>query len=599
VRSARFTAPALWLLLLCALLLREGPRRSDGEPPRPGVERFIEAESAWNLRRVELTLASGRVPQFDRSARFPSGGHVVDPPVFIAGLAGSAHLMLDGATGSSSGSPLDEGRLADLLRHVGPLLGLLLVLAAHRAVSRIGGGSARARALTTAAQLALGAPFVLALEAGRLPLGAWSALLSTLGLILAVPLLRREGELVDRLQSAMLAGLVLGLGLASSPLAVAVVLPLVALLGVELYSTADGEARRVRAREALLLMVTTACIAALPAVGGPWQKPSPAGPVGQLARSAPLLILAAALPIGLAFWPPVSKRLEARGLTRRAATLTLLAAIALVVALFPGLPDPRLPSWPPAWLLLQLIAFALCLRDRRGAALRAWCCVFPVAWFVACFDERGALFAGLVGAVLVAAACWPAGGSSRRWMMAALATVLIADLTSSFLGRDATESRRSTDSRVVRALRGLRTTTPSAGPWNASRAAMAWCIAAPGGLAPAVLLHARRPVLNSGDQVTSDGGLSEDALWLAEDAAALRTLARGRGVSVVCFRPQDLDELEARLDRELPFLRGMLREGSPSLQVERIGPSDDTGQAALAILQLTEWSEVRTGGFER
>lgn len=589
MRSARYTAPVLGLLLLFALLVREGPRPQGGAPARPGIERFVEAEGAWNLRRVQLALASGRVAQFDRAARFPAGGDVVDPPVFVAALAGAAYLGLNGSTGSAGGTELDEARLADLLRHVGPLLGLLLVFAVHRAIARLGGGSARVRALAGAAQLAIGVPFVLALEAGRLPLGAWSALLSALGLSMAVPLLRREGEMLDRLQSAMFAGLVLGLGVASSPLALAVVLPIVVLLGAEVYATRDGESRRARARESLLLMVTMACIAALPAVGGPWQKPSLAGPVGQLARTAPLAILLAALPIGLAFWSPISRRLEARGLTRRAATLALVIAIGAIVALLPGLPTPRFRALPPAWMLLHVIAFVCCLRDRRGAGLRAWCFVFPVAWIAACFDERGALFAGLAGAVLTAAAIWPAGRPSRRWLLAALSTVLVADLAGSWLSRDAAELRRATDARVARALQALRTDTPSAGPWNATRAVMSWGIAAPSALAPAVLLHARRPVSAANGRVTGSGG-EVDELWLATGADELRAVARERRLHLVCLRPGDIDRLEARLGRDLPFWGGLMRGQVDGLDSERIGPLDETGKAALTIVRLSEES---------
>ncbi|MCA8981700.1 MAG: hypothetical protein H6831_03660 [Planctomycetes bacterium] len=587
MRSARFTAPILALLLLFALIVREGPRPEGGAPPRPGVERFVEAEGAWNLRRVQLALASGRVAQFDRAARFPSGGDVVDPPVFVAALTGGAWLWLDGATGSASGAPLDEARLADVLRHVGPLLGLLLVLVAHRAVARLGGPSAKVRALSAAAQLAIGAPFVLALEAGRLPLGAWSALFSILGLSVAVPLLRREGELLDRLQSAMLAGLVLGVGLASSPLALAAIAPLVVLLGVELYATADGEARRARAREALLLIVSITCVAALPAVGGPWQQPGPDGPVGRFARTAPLALLLAALPFAPAFWPPISRRLEARGSTRRVATLALLVAAVSIVVLVPGLPAPRMVAFPPAWALLFAIAFVCCLRDRRGAGLRAWCCVFPVAWVAASLDERGALFAGVAGTVLVAAAIWPVGRPSRRWLLAALAAVLVADLTGSWMSRHAAEARRATDARVAHALRELRTSTPSAGPWNSSRAVLAWCVAAPPALAPAVLVHARRPVLSAGGRVS--GGADDprgEALWTVEDADELRDVARSLGVRVVCLRPTDVDDLERRYDRELPFLHRLLGTETLGLDRELVEPYDEAGRAALAVVRL-------------
>lgn len=587
MRSARYTAPVFGLLLLFALLVREGPRPEGGAPARPGIERFVEPEGAWNLRRVQLALASGRVAQFDRAARFPAGGDVVDPPVFVAALAGAAYLGLNGATGSAGGAPLDEARLADLLRHVGPLLGLLLVLVVHRAAARLGGGAARARALAAAAQLAIATPFVLPLEAGRLPLGAWSALLSAVGLSLAVPLLRRDGEMLDRLQSAMLAGLVLGLGLASSALVLAVVVPLVVLLGVGLYSAPDGESRRTRAREALLLMVSMACIAALPAVGGPWQKPDPDGPVGRLAHAAPLGILLAALPIGLAFWRPISKRLAARGLTLSAATIALLIAVGAICALFPGLPTPRAHGLPPAWMLLHVIAFVCCLRDRRGAGLRAWCFVFPVAWIVASFDERGAIFAGLVGAVLTAAAIWPAGRPTRRWLLAALATVLVADVAGSWMSRTVDEERRATDARVAHALQALRISTPSPGPWNATRAALAWCIAAPPALTPAVLLHARRPVLAADGFV--DGGTTEPrdaALWTAEGATELRLAARDSGVRVLCLRSADLPALERRYGRELPFLSRLLRADAVELGCERLGPFDESGRATLVVVRF-------------
>lgn len=587
MRSGRFTVPALGLLLLCALLLREGPRPADGAPRRPGIELFVESEAAWNLRRVQLTLASGRVPQFDRAARFPSGGEVVDPPVFVAGLAGTAYLLLDGATGSANGSPLNEGGLADLMRHVGPLLGVLLVLVAHRAAARIGGSSARARALTTAAQLALGAPFVLALEAGRLPLGAWSALLSAFGLTLAAPLLGRDGEMLDRLQTALLAGLVLGLALASSPLAVAAVLPLVVLLGVELYSVNSVELRRARAREALLMMVSMACIAALPAVGGPWQQPSPTGPVGHFARIAPLAILAVGLPMSLAFWPPISRRLEARGLTRSAATIAALLAVGAVLALLPDLPAPRVPHWPPAWVVLQVIAYICCLRSPRHAELRVWCLVLPVAWGVAFFDERGALLAGFAGAVLTAAAIWSTGRRSRRWLLAALATVLVADLAASWMGREAAEVHRAQDAQVAHVLQELRTSTPSAGPWNATRAVMAWCVAAPTALAPAVLLHARRPVLVSRGTVGADAIEPRDAvLWRAADARELSSAARELGVRVLCLRSTDLRELEERCGGELPFVSRLLQAEPLGLDRERYGPVDESGRAAFVVVRF-------------
>jgi hypothetical protein len=299
------------------------------------------------------------------------------------------------------------------------------------------------------------------------------------------------------------------------------------------------------------------------------------------------LILLSGVPIGLSFWPPLAKRLDARAWTGRAAALSVFVAVAAIIALLPDLPAPRLFRMPAAWLLLQAIAFACCLRDPQSVDLRAWCVVFPFALLVACFDERGALFAGLAGAVLVGAAVLPESRPARRWLAAALAAVLIADVAASWMSRNAVEAQRSTDSRIVLALQDLRTSTPSAGPWNATRALFGWCIAAPPALAPAVLLHSRRPVLEAEGRVDSSASELRDAsLWQAADAGELVRVARELGVRVLCLRSTDLRELEDRFGRELPLLRRLLGAEPFELACERIGHVDESGRSALVIVRF-------------
>ncbi len=639
MRTARLAAPLLGLLLLFGFLAREGPRR-DASPdaPRP-IERVTDPESAFAFRRVALALAAGRVAQFDRAARHPEGGDVVDAPVFAAALTGLAALALGDATGRAGASALDEDRLASVLQHVGPALGLLLVLLVHRAAARLGGPAARSRALLAAAQLAIGAPFVAAAALGRLPLGLWTACVACAGLLLSAPLLRDERDDVDRLQSSLLAGLTLGLALAGSPVALAAALPVVATLSVRVLRAEVGEPRRVRARELLLACVPMACLAALPAVGGPWERAAPGSPVARLSHDVPLAILLASAPAWIAFWPAVSRRVSDTRWSVAASVLAAGLVLAVGARLAADLPAPEAARWPASWVVLHGIAVVLAWRDARGAAERAWVACAVLAAGATWFEPRAALLAASAGGVALCVAVWPADAPARRWLAAACVVVLVADVSREFLAHEGRRVRGARQVAVVRALRNLRGATPSPAPWNSTRAPAAWGIAAPPELAPLVLLHARRPVLEAPGRVTgragAGAGVAQDAagsaldsvlgvaldsaldvdadgdvdgarpgrrLWGAVGAERDR-LAALAGARYACARPADLAWIAsvrpgppaarpAQDPARGPESAGAtpwetLLQGSPGAPAAALhGPRDAAGRAALGILRF-------------
>ena len=435
--------PAAVACLLAALALLAWVERTSvardaqGRAVAPAAGSDAAREDALLLRGVELALAGGRAPTEERmldGGRELTAGRAPLVPALLAGLA--RRSVLRGLDAVELGA-LPAGRLAGLFERLGPLLGVLAVLASFAAVRLAHGGAARDVAGLVAAGLyALAPAAVLAERAGRVEPAALVTLLGC-GLLLSARVSWGARLELDRTTAALLGGPLVGLALVAAP------------------------------------SLTPLGVALLVGVG--------LAPKG--GRALALALAGALLVVNLVLGAP-----------RRVLEVWPSASVAL-----PGSFDAFAGGWL-AWVLLPTALVALALGAPRTLA-RATCLVWgalALAWAVA-FDPRApgvnlaacALFAlaaveryerlaprarplALGVALLVAAPC----GLARRG--------------AAFTPDDAELARRAD---WAQALEVLRTTTPSSGPWNHAGARPdAFVLCAPE-VAVEVVAGARRAVV--------------------------------------------------------------------------------------------------------
>lgn len=535
-------------LLLIALFLREaaGPGRpARGAAPAEATP-FLDPESAWFARRVELALSAGRLPQADRFLSHPHATAVAEPPFFPAVLAWIAGALLGDAAGGE-GEPPNEPRLEALLSQAGPLLGVLLVLAGYGTARRRGAGGG-AGLVAAGVFAATGLPLALG-AAGRLSLELWAALLLALQALPLRAAVSAEGSL-DRLQGGMIAGLVTGLGLASTPLFAAPALGAWAALLAACYA-APEEGARDRARVGLLFCVAAILPAQLPLMDGPWQS-APPGPVAEWVHLSTALLIAGCAAFAVPLWRP------ARAFRRPvvAAGLAFAAAAGLVLlAILPGAPEAlarpvrtavqRFPAEVDGgegglgrgaalvaltpWLALLALAVGSARRalDPEGLHLAISAGLAALASLAYPPAALVALVPAVLAADLWLAGAWgalPRGLRRVGWMLA-LVGLGGGAVESALTFRGAAVERAAARERV-RGLRWLREHSDPTGAWNAAGAGQDWGVLAEPELAGLVPYHARRPALGTSPRASGDANGRSRALEVLASAQT-EELVRG------------------------------------------------------------------------
>ena len=88
-----------------------------------------DPDGAYHLRRVELALVTGEVPDEDRFLNHPAGGSPLPWPPLFDGLLGYSTRLAQGRPGTMGITPSYEAELEARLVRLPPLLGLFTTLA--------------------------------------------------------------------------------------------------------------------------------------------------------------------------------------------------------------------------------------------------------------------------------------------------------------------------------------------------------------------------------------------------------------------------------------------------------------------------------------
>ncbi|MCB9913762.1 MAG: hypothetical protein H6828_01275 [Planctomycetes bacterium] len=381
---ARLVSPARHgvgrILAALLVLLTLAARELHVPAAAPGARlETHDAESAWRLHRASLAMSSTRLAQEDRALSFPAARPVTQLPVFDELCALTARLTL----GSGEGLPRRED-VERVLRGLGPLLTAVTLLGLYAALRRLGGLDA-APALAGLALAAFLPGFVELGVPGHVRIEAAVAPLALLAVALTLPAFRHR-EPLDRMTQALLGGAATGLGLATSPLFLAVWAALSAGFVHDVVRR-SGDERRDAARSGLLFWLPTVLLGQLPALGGPW-LPATEGLLHDWTRLLGVLAWIAALPLALGL-----ARAERAWTRRGRAVLWACLALgvggvlatshvgpALLGAVRAGSVEPGALRFVGAALGLALLALAWRHEAERGpASSRCSCWARPAA----------------------------------------------------------------------------------------------------------------------------------------------------------------------------------------------------------------------------
>jgi hypothetical protein len=536
----------LGLVLVCLALRALPLAQQGGEAWEQPALLFTEPFSAYELRRVAVGQVQELIPTADRFLAHPRGAEPSHGPL----LAGALSLLAPGA-GAGRLRTVDAELLERRLSLAGPLLGLLLLVVGMASARRLTapraapGGITRPGAwgrprpgagLTVGLFLALAPALIEHGQTGRLSVGLLAAtwLVAQAG-FLAGSL--RSRERVDRLGAGLAAGVVGGLALSTTPLAlVGVLAAWIALLrGARGLM---GEEAEDANRAGLLYLLAMALVAQLPRWGGPWAAAGGAGAdfadgvlLASLLGCAPFLLgrlASVATPRGRGLvWAGLVVGLLALGALGAELRRMVLEPLAGALDLWPGRASSadRPEPWPA---LLPLIVLPWLLLGPTALRRDPVCLhVGLLGTFTGCL----ALFSGGAGPLafgalaLVVGLAWaqPSAGAPPRWVRSPAGAVLAGGLLLGTLvpgvrslveGWEGTSERRA----VVRALRGLREELPSPGPWTTARGPQAFGVLAEPGLALLATWHARLPAVSTPFSLRESGSPA---------ARAVSSLARG------------------------------------------------------------------------
>ncbi len=520
---------ALVLICVLAFALRAAPTPGHAIEREPGDLApewcVVDPDAAYHLRRVELTLAAGSVPGFDRFLNHPRGSPIPWPPFADGMFALLGRIFASGHPDDPADRAIgghDEGDLEAALVHVPPVLGVLTVLAVFAATLGLGDpGPRRAVGASLAALVYATSPVAVQYgEVARIDHHVLVALLLALELLLLSWTLRSR-EPVDAISGALLGGVICGIGLLTW-LAFGI---FAGLGGIALFlSASNGDTERARhaARSGVLFFAAAAVTTMIPASASVWNDVQP-GSLVNLTEAVPRALLCAAFPF------VVLVLLTRAGRSRVLVLVPAVASLFLAVVLLPDLRASLYEGF--AWatrdnLFMDVVEESRPLQDATAVRDRlGWpAFLFPPAWLflaVTSFRRPERLLLVLIGAVTcVMALAQQRFGSDFAVPQACTLGVAIADgLSRSRTSRAASwsfaalsaagslacaygvasvpqaEYRALADWRaeVVRGLRWMRSATPTPGPWNAPERPQEYGVLAHWGMGHLIEYHARRP----------------------------------------------------------------------------------------------------------
>ncbi|MFT5287365.1 MAG: asparagine N-glycosylation enzyme membrane subunit Stt3 [Planctomycetota bacterium] len=528
----------LALILGAAFVLREATA--------PGYKASAEAQdlptwlvddpdAAYHLRRVELALASGQVPGFDRYINHPEGSPIPWPP-FSDGLFGVvASLFADGdplAPDDLALGGYSEDSVESVLVHLPPALGVLTCLAIFAAIWVLcERGPLRAWfALFGAAIYAV------------LPIAVWYggitrldhhvvvALLLALHLGLITWSLRAKNSL-DALTGALGAGVIAGMAIASW-LAAGIFVSIAGFAFFLRVCGSDEERARFGTRAAVLYFAAAAGVTLFPAASSAWNESQP-GSLINLTSGVPRALFAAIVPfVVVAF---ARRRLGPSLSARIGSALLAVLSVSGVLWFLPGFVDGVNEGiqWASRGnLFMDVVAESRPL-DSLGliaSQLTYLALLFP--WMILAIVPAARKDAARVHLVLLGLAmAWMTLGQQRFGNTLAIpfacvlalgfhdltvrfaatrlkkpllaimgvSTLLLLPSFTSVFAPTEDEYRDLADwrSEIVRGLRWMRTETPSPGPWNAPKHRGDYGVLASWGLGHMIEYHARRPSITT------------------------------------------------------------------------------------------------------
>jgi len=549
---------------------RRAPQGLDSEQPTWLVD---DPDAAYHLRRVELGLRLGQVPQRDAFLSHPNGSAVPWPPLFDASLVWLAETFL-GAQAT------DSERLESFLVHVPPVLGALACLAVALLVLALTRGSFGSR---------LAAAGMAGLIYAATPIAVWyggvtridhhvaSALLLALLLGVVARALRARSTV-----EVLVFGLASGALIAASLLvwlgsAVFVLVAFAALFMGSLVGEREP-AQRVARIGALAFLVAAALMRA-PAEASPWNQVTP-GSLLALTTGVPQALLAGAAPFAVCLLPR-----PARGGAALRGALAVATGLVLVL-LLPGFKEGAREGldWASRHtLFMDVVEESRPLLGRDGVAdwghaIRrlGWpLLAFPLAWLALLrgFRRPERLLLLATGAVALAltlgqerfgnslavplsatlgVALHALASQGRLRLSLGLAVILgvaTLDAARGVLSVPEQQLAAVRDWRVelVDGLRWLRTEGTSPELWDDPEAVMQGGVLSAWGLGHLVEYHARQPTVatNFGSYVGESGFRASARALLAEDPKQFAAQLERLRVDFVVVTPRQAGDIKS------------------------------------------------------
>lgn len=597
---------SIHLALLAVILLAGAVLRSRGDALlalEPAEARAIpsrtlldDVETCAHLRRIELALGAPRAPATDAYLAHPLGAEWPWPPFFDTLVAGYASAALRAPDGEAELGGVSESALERFASRLGPLLGLLAVLATWLAARAIAKGERREEAALWAAAFVACSPAAIgASAAGRLDHHALLALFAALAFFAVAQVIAARG-LRDTLVAALPAGALLGLACATS------------LLGAAVFGAAwvacwfaarnaSAEEKRDAQRAGLLVCVVAAFTAQLPLAPETetWET---LGLVAGTHAALVALALVATLPFLAGFF------LGGQRERRFFRTVTLIVALVLIAYSLPRFAEriveaarhfartrgtlaalfPELRAvWDaplalvvqlgvlatPAWLVVPWVhrRFAGDPRSALGALV-----VTGIA-ITALLALGGAGAASLFAVAVALGVAWcAASGRSVRVTRGLLGAALAVNLlVASSASAPGLASDRSTRVALAEGLRTLRGSADAS--WNSARSSAANGVLTVPSWAAQAVYHARVPVVCAPHSALTQPGAFEAyaRAWLADDVGALVRFARANDVRFVAVGPAAVDDMGCLASLARADVRGRW-EATALGQLGRAGP---------------------------
>ncbi len=575
------------LLVLMALMARELHAPVSLEPQ--GAPLVVDSESAWRLHRISLALSSPRLAQSDRALSFPGERGVTQLPVHDELCALAARFGLGLSRGAVGERP-NPRRLQRFFGGLAPLLSALTLLLLYRWLRR-GQGLARTQAL-------LGLAFV-ALLPGFFELGVPGMVtiegLAALGLVVLISSMHgmwRSANPLDRMTSAMVCGALLGVGLATSPLFLAVLVAAFCTFILELQA-AHGEERQNVARTAILFWITSALLSQLPKLGGPW-VPAEGAVIGAWMDLLRHIFLVGGLPLVLGL------AAVERDLSRARSCFFLVCAVAslaLVLAFY----EPANSIFSPL-ARVERGGWVAGLVVRVGALLGSAVLWFSWSRWRSSLDPEQ-LFLTSLCAFGLAAAFWapPAivlslaplasmvghgsqGVRGVRLASGAVGLLLLAAVGAPWTARDA----RDPALQVARACLWLRDNSPELGAWGAATAVQEWGVGVEPQYAPLVAWHARKPAAALDERWARGSSLPGlvRGLSTARDLHEFEARSRAAGLRYWILTPHGAERLGCSPELVAALERLRIGESGATTGLSRLWASADDPRRCVSILGL-------------